>query len=257
MAVQRTIHVRVSYDQVRAVLARVPRVASGSSGGGVAARALLVRVGLAALAKIKEAFLVRSRGGTDAAGLRWQPLSPKTVAYSRRHPGVPRRRSFWKYHPSFAVTARQRRRWWALYKRLLGRYGGDKARAAAHAWVILKQEGVNPTLMERYGGTKVEILRDTGILFNSLSPAIIVGQQAPPVPPPKPPKQVFRLRSGEVGVGTSRKWAGTHHKGVPGRIPRRPLWPDPGQWPSSWWSALLEQARYGVIDLILEMLRGA
>lgn len=254
MSTQQTVHVRATNAQVRRILAGVPRAAAGSS---PAAKALLVRIGLAVLSKVKQAFLVKAAGGTDECGLRWKPLSPRTIAYSRKHPGLPKKRDFWKYHPSYAVTKKQRARWWELYYRFKARFGGDKHRAASLAWVILKSEypGIQ-TLMQKYGSTRVEVLRDTGVLYNSLSPAILPGVQTPPVPPPKKPQQVFRLRRAEVGVGTNRRFAGTHHRGVPGRIPRRPLWPDPSTWTAGWWDGIVKQARYGVVDLILYMLRG-
>lgn len=50
-------------------------------------RILLTRVGLAALGVIRDAFLVRARGGTDASGMVWKPLEPETIAARRAGPG--------------------------------------------------------------------------------------------------------------------------------------------------------------------------
>ncbi len=106
------------------------------------------------------------------------------------------------------------------------------------------------------GNQSVEILRDTGLLINSLTPGVPVTGTPPPVPPPKPPKQVFRLGRGNIILGTNRQWAWTHHKGIPGRIPQRKLWPDPRQWPKSWWDEILVQAQLGVIDIVIFLLKG-
>ena len=56
-----------------------PRLIRGRTGAGHAVQDLQIRAGLAALDEIQRAFRVKMRGGTDAAGLRWKPLSPVTV----------------------------------------------------------------------------------------------------------------------------------------------------------------------------------
>jgi hypothetical protein len=89
-----------------------------------------------------------------------------------------------------------------------------------------------------------EILRDTGLLLNSLSPGI------------EPALNVFRVLPGVVIVGTNRKWAWTHHRGLPKRrIPQRRLWPSVDRWPSSWWLDILEQARQGLIDIAIQLIK--
>ena len=257
MAFDVTVRVNARLRDVLRTLQKVPDVASGNRGGAtVAVQRLQVRLGLATLDMIKELFLVKARGGTDETGLRWQPLSPKTIAYSRRHPGVPRQSTRARYAPSWMLSRRQRDRWWQLYSQALARFKGDKSHAAAYAWFISKQEGAR-TLLGVYGQTKVEILRDTGLLYNSLVP----GQTPPTTPgvvspttPRRPKEQVFRYRTGEVTIGTSRKWAGTHHRGIPGRLPQRRLWPPPERWTARMWGLILTQAQLGVLDLITYLL---
>ncbi len=214
------------------------RLIQATAGSGVAQAAvagLYVRVGLAALGRIKSQFVVKARGGTDDCGLKWDVLKKSTIAYSRRHPGV-----LWPgkkrapFAPSWMLTDKQRKRWHAL-----NAVGG-----AAYAWHILKQEGAK-TLIGEYGDTPVEILRDSGVLLNSLSPGI----------PGSVPDQVFRVSPGSVTVGTNRKWAGAHHRGVPGKIPKRPLWPSPDSWTEAWWSDILTQAKQGVLDILVNLLR--
>jgi phage gpG-like protein len=217
---------------------RIPQVARA---GGPAADAMMVRIGQSILGHIKRAFIVKARGGTDEAGERWAPLSKKTIAYSRgRRTNVERGRD---NRPSQALNKKQQERWWQLYRQGLAMTGGDKKHAARRAWAIVKGEGAK-TLFDKYSGRQAEILRDTGLLLNSLSPGI------------KTENQIFHIGHGEIVVGTNRKGAAMHHNGVPGRIPRRRLWPQPSKWPSHWWRDILEQARAGLVDITAEIVKG-
>jgi hypothetical protein len=192
-----TVSVRASSRQLRQALALLPRIVSGrASGYETLVRALLVRVGLTALGRVKGAFVVKARGGTDEAGERWAPLAPATVAARRRPRGV-----------------------------------------------------------RRSGNRPVEILRDTGLLLNSLSPALPADLAKHPPPPVA--NQVFRLGVAAVMIGTNRKWAWVHHEGLPGKIPQRRLWPAPARWPSAWWQDILEQAREGLIEMAVLLAKGA
>lgn len=202
---------------------------------------MMTRCGLTALGRIKRAFIVKSRGGTDEAGERWKPLSPKTIAYSRRHPGVPRAADRAASRPSWMLSASQNERWWDLYRQGLAIFKGDKASAARRAWSISKGEGA-VTLLDKYGKTQVDILRDTGLLLNSLSPGVVSAEQ------------VFRVGLGEVIVGTNRKGAAAHHEGR-GHTPQRRLWPHPNNWPANWWLDIAEQARAGLVDITIYMIR--
>lgn len=261
MTLERTISVRGTRQEVVDLLRTIPKFARGSA---PIAQTLLVRMGLALLYRVKTAFIVKSRGGTDDTGLRWQPLAPSTIAYKRRHPGVlfpgSRRAPF---APSWMLTQKQRDRWWALYRGFGGiapqgrgfhaAGGASQGHAAAQAWTILKAEGAK-TLIGEYGGAKVDILRDTGLLLNSLSPGVVVGASEPPNPPPIPPNQVFRTTNAEVIVGTNRKFCLSHHRGVPGKIPQRRLWPKPSSWTPRWWSDIRNQGVRGLVDVALYLL---
>lgn len=233
-----TIYTRASRAAIRRAIATIPQEAMG---GGSLANALLVRCGLAALGRIRQAFIVKSRGGTDEAGERWQPLSPKTVAYGRRG-GRTRGESRRSSTPSQALNSRQQARWWDLYRQGIAIFKGNKPSAARRAWAILKTEGA-PTILSKYGNREVEILRDTGLLLNSLSPGTAS------------PDQVFRVGRGEVIIGTNRKGAAAHHTGVPGRLPQRRLWPAPNKWPASWWKDIQTQARDGLVAIIVQLVR--
>lgn len=238
-----TVYCRAAIATVRDALARVPMVARQ---GGPIADAMMTRCGLAILGRIKQAFVVKARGGTDEAGESWKPLSPKTIAYSKtRQRGRGRRTRAEKKReafPSQALTAKQQKRWWEVYRRQLPIYKGNKGHAAAVAWLALKREGAT-TLLDKYGHRQVEILRDTGLLLNSLSPGVDSSEQ------------VFRVGDGEVVVGTNRKGAIAHHHGIPDRLPQRRLWAEPSHWPRSWWQDVLEQAKQGLLDVAVSLIK--
>ncbi len=216
--------------------------------GGAIANAMMTRVGMAILGRIRAAFIVKARGGTDEGGVRWKPLSPKTIAYSKtRQRGKGGRTKTEKKrdtYPSQALNKKQQERWWEVYRRSLARFKGDKRHAAAVAWATLKGEGAK-TLVDKYGGRQVEILRDTGLLLNSLSPGVYS------------PHTIFMVSAGEVIIGTNRKGASRHHNGVPGRLPQRRLWPAPSRWPQSWWDDVMDQVKLGMLDMAMELIKGA
>lgn len=214
--------------------------------GSPAAQAVLIRAGMALLGRIKAAFVVKARGGTDEAGERWQPLSPRTIAYRRSGRGRGGRTRTEKKRssrPSQSLNTKQQARWWEVYRRQLAIYKGNKAHAAAVAWIVLKREGAK-TLLDKYGNLQVEILRDTGLLLNSLSPGTLSQEQ------------VFRVGKGEIVVGTNRKGAADHHRGIPGRLPQRRLWPEPKRWPSTWWQDIQDQVKQGLLDIVEEVIKG-
>lgn len=261
------INVQGKRRDIDKVIARAVAMMNGSAPAGQLGRALWVRVGFQALSLIKASFLEKSLGGTDEAGESWKPLAKSTVAYSRRHrklPGdpkmspvfsraknlrwIPRSSKRAAFAPSYALTEKQRTRWWQDYARLLAQYKGDKGHAAATAWILAKGRGAT-TLMEQFGNMKPPILRDTFLLYNSLSP----GAAGATGKPEKVKGQVFRVEAGKVIVGTNVPYAKFHHEGTK-RCPQRRLWPAPRKWPSSWWGQLLNQARGGLIEVVIQLL---
>lgn len=220
---------RGSRSDLRRLLSALPALLTGRDPRHAdLAEQLHLRVGTAALSLIREAFLDKARDGTDETGLTWPPLKPETIAYNRRHPGLARQRSRAAKRGSNrpSLTAAQDRRWRQLYA---SRAGGNRAtretraRAAAYAWFHLKAEGAT-TVLQQYGGTKVEILRDTGILFNSLSAGA--------------PMNRLEVQPGQVTVGTNVPYAAAHHNGTR-TLRQRRLWPEPRTWPQRWWDELL------------------
>lgn len=238
-----TIHTHATRAAIRDALFNLPADASNSA----TSHALLTRCGLVLLGRIKQAFVIKSRGGTDDAGERWAPLSPKTIAYSKTRSrgkgGRTRTERKRDTMPSQALNNKQQKRWWDLYRQGLAIFKGDKASAAKRAWAILKNEGAQ-TLLQKYGNRNVEILRDTGLLLNSLSPGVTSAEQ------------IFKVGNGEVIVGTNRKGASDHHNGIPGRLPQRRLWPEPSKWPASWWRDITEEVKAGLIDLTVQLMKG-
>jgi hypothetical protein len=245
-----TVYTRATRAELLAILSRLPEEARG---GSPAAQNMMTRCGVAALTRIHAAFIVKSRGGTDESGERWRPLSPITIAYRRRHRGVPPPKDRAAKRPSWALSDEQRERWWYLYRRGLAKHATrtaterivtkeTKAAAARAAWTTLKSEGAQ-TLFDKYAHAQVNILDDTGVLLDSLTPESSA------------PEQVFRVTPGQVEVGSNRVGASGHHAGIPGKLPQRRLWPAVGRWPASWWVDLLEQGRIGLMEIIFQLLR--
>jgi hypothetical protein len=233
---EEVVRTQASADAVRAALSSLPDAirASGSE--------VMLRVADAILGRIREAFLVKSRGGTDEAGDSWVALQPRTIAYRRGNRN--RRERKRDAHPSQALTKRQQERWRAVYSKKLRQYR-DKSRAAAIAWLVLKSEGAT-TLFDKYANRQVEILRDTDDLLKSLSP----GEGTT--------HSIRRVGPGEVIVGTSREGAAAHHDGAPSRnLPQRRLWPEPGRWPVSWWRAIAAEVVAGLLDAAKALVQGA
>ena len=159
-----SVHVRAKLDAIKAAVLSAP---SKATQGGSIADAMLLRVGEMLLGHIRRNFLIKASGGTDETSDKWQPLSPKTIAYRKaRRTKTERGRNA---RPSQALTKKQQERWWEVYRRNLARFKGDKGHAAAAAWLVLKGEGAR-TLVDKYGYRRAEILRDTGLLLDSLSP---------------------------------------------------------------------------------------
>lgn len=224
------VRVKLSRSQVRQVLAGAVQVVTGTASDPTGLmQGLYLAVGVEALAIVRQAYLDRARGRADESGLSWAPLKRKTIA-GRRHPGLRRKKA--GERPRGLLTAEQDRRWRKLYAQMLRRFDGDRAHAAAYAWTVLLAEGAD-TILERYGGTQVEIGRDTGVLYNSLSPGI--------------PANVLRAEAGAVVIGTNVPYAEPFHR-------RRPLWPDPERWPAVWTDRLANVALAGLAKVIELML---
>lgn len=137
---------------------------SGKVADPTGATRRVVRAGAEkALELVRMSFVVRSKGGTDATGLKWKPLKPATLK-AKRKAGEP---------PDALVRSGS----------LLGSLG------------VGAKKGLS---------VKAITLRD--------SPAAIA-------------------------IGTDIPYAAHHHRGTKS-LPRRPLWPDPKDWPAAWWQQI-------------------
>jgi hypothetical protein len=231
---ERTVHVRVSRSRskwgrsplklLQGMLKRIPEDVRS----GIDSKEILQKAGTVALEHIKTAFITKSKGGTDEAGEKWKELHPKTIAYRMSNRGKRERER--NPRPSQALTKKQQERWWELYRQGLARFKGDKSSAARRAWAIIKEEGAT-TLFDKYSGAQVGILRDTDQLLNSFQ---------------------VRIEGGEIVISTNRKGAGAHHYGVPGKLPQRRLWPEPGRWPQSWWLDVATSIRDSLLESLSE-----
>lgn len=225
------------------LLQKLAALPSLLSGRGVdptgAVEGLCLAVGFQMLSIVREQFLVKSRGGTDDAGITWAALKPSTVAYGRRHPGY---RPGRKKRP--LLTPAQDKLWRGVYASSLARHlkgplpapQNARAQAAAVAWAVVKRAG-GQTVLGRFGGEKVDIGRDTGRLFNSLSP----GSGSP--------DQILRAEPGAAVVGSNLSYAAPFHA-------RRPLWPDAGKVPQAWVDRLADTLSDGLRNVVQRLVGG-
>lgn len=226
------------------------------------ARGVHTAIGFAALTDIQEDYLRKARGGTGEDGVKWPPLSPKTLAYSRRFgkgektalkkaAGLGAHHKYGPGQNKGLLTKEQLKRWKQIFASRLNRLllslppKQAKAQAAQIAWATLKREGAK-TMLEVYGNRQVEILRDTGVLFNSLSPGQLGGgATGVTYTPPSSDggaEQVFALISNGVIVGTNVEYASAHQNGDPSRnLPARPFLPV-GEVPAVWEERWLDVA---------------
>lgn len=236
-----TIYTSQSRAEVKQILGLVPGICAGNipDSSGVI-HEMQIRLGTLLLDKIQDAFVAKARGGTDEAGESWPKLKRATIA--NRRPAPRKKRGV---RPRGLLTAAQDKRWRLLYSQALRGLSkksenavGNRSHAAAYAWMVLKAEGAK-TKLAVYGDRRVEMLRDTGSGLNSLSPGA--------------DGNVFKADPGSVIVGTNVKYMAAHHNGVPGKLPKRRLWPE--ALPGSWWEAIIDQARQGMIRLLTILVR--
>jgi hypothetical protein len=204
------LRARLTKRSARSAVAGVPKGMTRDD-----AKDALERCATAILVRIYDAFLVKSRGGTDDAGDRWAPLTPSTVAARLRKAGIkPNKRS----------------------KRPVAKSENDSSPAVRRARAVIKGQSRPPRYDKRDAG--LLILNETGALLDSLSPFS------------DSPHKVVRVDRGQVSIGTNRPGAMAHHHGVPGKLPQRRLWPSPDNWPAHWWRDILDEVVQGVIETV-------
>jgi hypothetical protein len=269
-----TIHFRGTRQDVRNVAYKLRAILAGRAddphrvGYG-----FLLALGFGALSDIKDAYVTKADGGTDEMGISWPDLTPETKAYGRRFgpgeqsrlkgaAGLGRQNRFAPGQNTGLLTAEQLKKWKRLFAQALNRLRVSlpekeaKERAAQIAWAQLKREGAQ-TKLQVYGSRKVQVLRDTGVLLNSLSPGVLSGQ--PPFMTYTKPsgdggdQQEFEVSPGRVSVGTNVPYAAAHQNGTRSGVVgphkagvanrgavRRQILPDnEGQIPDVWWQRWL------------------
>lgn len=266
-----TIHTSLPRHVLRGALSVLPAMFAGRAADPLGmVHGFKMRLAVAFFEKIKASFIVKAAGGTDECGDSWPPLSPAYLAYQRRFEpgekaalkkaaGLGKGNRFAPGGQQGLLTASQLARWKQVYARnlkwLAPLHGEGKAKniAAAIAWKDAKARGAK-TMLEVYGHRKVDILRDTGVLFNSLSPGEISGTSADANYTP-PPNQIVNDRPGELIVGTNVRYARAHQLGK--RVPQRKILPDPNAIPPSWLSYFGLQATSGFVAAIHLIARRA
>jgi len=213
------------------------------------------RLSNALLSQVQQDFITKSRGGTGRDGIKWAPLKPETIAYSRRITKKEFKDAGVKRGERGVLTPEENRRWKSIYSKNLSRlqiqehlsHREAKAIAAKIAWSVLKSQGAK-TIIGLFGSRKVDILRDTGLLFRSLSPGLVADQ------PSTEEGQIRRFQPGEIIVGTNVKpW---HHPGIPNKLPSRPFWPLDGSIPDAWWAAIQDAALRGLEIAAKQVVEG-
>ena len=208
------------------------------------AKGLATVLGFAALSSIKDAFIIKSRGGTDEMGIKWPPLSPATIA--ARKVSREEEKSSPDIKDRQAVARREEKK---RMRTLPPGMNPKEARAIARRYGQIKAtRETGRKKIEVLGFRQVNILRDTGKMFNSLQPGRLNGSSYSPPTDEGGENQIFEATPGLVTVGTRDVKFPTHNFGRPamkdknGRtlpaIPRRQVFPDSNaEIPSQWWEA--------------------
>lgn len=233
---------RGSAEEARKAIKEViDRLSGKSPDRGGLARSVFLALGFQALSDVSEAFIVKSKGGTDEAGISWPPLSKEYLAYQRRFgpgekaalkqaAGLGRQHNRGIGGNRGLLTAQQQKRWQKLFGAnltwLAARYdiGTAKSIAAGMAWNQIKAEGAK-TMLEVFGNRKVDILRDTGVLFNSISPGHFDGNEYEKPTGAGGEHQVFTTLTDGVIVGTNVPYAGAHDNPKRAGYPKREIFP--------------------------------
>lgn len=241
MTTQRTINVRIPAQQMRQRIYALPGILSGRLAdptGGEIARGFTLRVSATVMAFVKEAYAIKARGGTDAAGEKWKPLAPRTIQHRMRKG---------KNRP---ITRRRQRAREAMW-----RAGRELRKAKTFRNTLRSEERIDAARRKFKAAQKeyaaavgsIEILRDTGRLFNSLSPGYggrVMSDGA------------LDVRPGIAVFGTNVKYAKYHHFGTK-RCPQRRLWPVVERWPGVWWEDVRGAAQRGLRLAMEQHLRAA
>ena len=153
------------------------------------------------------------------------------------------------------MTKAQLTQWKQIYARSFARISkkepGNLAaeQAAKIAWKVMKAKGVK-TKWDVLGTRTVDILRDTGLLFNSLQPGILSEQTNGSASYSPTTNQIADFRPGRLVCGTSVSYAKYHQNGK--RTPRL-FWPQ--ELPPAWIEHINDHVRKGLIQAIMALAK--
>jgi hypothetical protein len=171
--------------------------------------------------KVRDAYLVKSAGGTDDAGIKWAKNTKKTIAGRPVRPGDTQRLvgdTPFSQRTRGLLTPAQDALWRGIFKsnylRLRSRTSeaDAKATAAKIAWGILKKLGAQ-TKLDVLGSRDLPIGRATNRLFDACSPGQVsdIGYL-----PPK--EQKVQYHHGGMTFSILVPYAGYFHS-------KRKIWP--------------------------------
>jgi phage gpG-like protein len=262
---------RGTREQLRARLSALPGILSGRiADPSGAARGLILGLGTALLGKVQDNFVHASEGAVnELTGQPWEPLAPTTLALRNKQAGAKVIAKLERELPKLSrarrvLIQRQFQRALQLYgNSALGTYNGPRLRRAALGILQRMKGSLTPS---RYKKLRAELtakpkkdkpyrmalaaahalpLRDTGRLFNSLSPALQGSGD-----------QVLKLLPGQLTIGTNVAYAVFHDSPKPRkarksdgkpRLPRRQFLPDGEKpLPLSWRKAAVDALAMGL-----------
>lgn len=266
------IRITATHRQVTHLVHGAVSSLTGRGADSAYSRGIRLRLGMVLLACIQESFLAKASGGTGEDGIQWAPLKPSTIAarpigqgdvaglksmgitrgkhgYGARSQGANDLDARGRLKRGF-LTAAQDKRWRMIFAtrkfQMMAQHGMDpgaaSARAGAIAWATLKSEGAK-TRLQVLGGRTVAIGRNSGRLFNSLSPGAADPDSFPILSMPGAVEdRILREEPGSFTVGSNVDYAGAFHA-------RRPLWPD-GELPAAWSQRIAEALTSGIEEMI-------
>lgn len=265
MAVQ-TIYWRGSRESLLKVIHAVPAALAGKvSERADIARAVSARIGNTLLADVKLDFERKAQGMIGEDGNQWAPNTPRTVIRKllknkktlnqKNETGEAFRQRMEEYKKRVREATKKLRSTYVTSSDPTIRRNQEALLRKAVATAV----GYYPHEIREEEGDKfkdvlpfslTQILRDVGLLFNSLS----AGVEEHPYSGPDSQYQVFKPVPGSIAVGTNLIYAATHQHGDPTRhIPARPFLPEDGKpLPKEWMLDIIDVLIQAVVELIIE-----
>ena len=265
-----TIRFQGSRADITRVVQQLSAVLSGrAQDNDQIARGFMLALGFAALSSIREAYIEKARGGTDAMGIKWKPLKPETIA-NRKGPGETKARisvsdtagqRIDKIAQAKLVRDRERIRKRetkeALSKFLLSLPEREALRRARIVGGLKATAETGKTKVQTKGSREHQILVDIGTLFNSTGPGLLQGASYQKPTDRGGEQQIMQVFPGELIVGTNVPYATTHQRGDASRnIPARPFLPgDQYPVPQIWWDRWLRAANAALVESVEILFR--